>query len=606
VNGIGNSGDNTAETFAARAREALRAGNYLLCYDLVDQAQQQGLQSRPLQYISLLALANAGSTEFAWRRYRGLGLKDEELDEDWLALQGRLLKDLALAGGERRDFLASAQAYLGAFRQTGGYFTAINAATMFLLAGDAATSYALAREVLDLAAGTRPADDTDHYFLKASEAEAALLLGDTTRCRRSLAEADALARGNVHARSRTRQQLRLICRHLRVEDEFSALLGLPCLFYIERGAAEIAVALGPERGAPAATGLDAADCEGARVHAALLQPADLCAAEYFQARGARLSLVLPASRKPLMERWQRRFGAGWAMRLARCLEQAAEVTTTQGFLDGEQDWAGSHVAAMAQGLARLTAQRLGGQCRRVELAPATTPPGYWLRADADGGQPAQLPPGEPGRQPEAAPARRRFVGLIFADIAEFRRLRDEDMPLFWSHVMGGLARIIERHGARVLFRHTWGDAINVVTEDAATAAQIALEVQACIERVRRQESGALAGIELRLAAHFAPAFAGYDPVENTHNYYGSQLSFTARIEPVTPPGMIFVTEAFAARLALEAPDRFVAEYAGEVELAKRFGKYRLFSLHSAERRRSTQLQLAGGTATGPRPLPRSA
>ncbi|MBV8062665.1 MAG: hypothetical protein JOY51_03670, partial [Nevskia sp.] len=158
-----NASGNSAEAFAARAREALRAGNYLLCYDLVDQAQQLGLQTRRLQYLSLLALANAGSTEFAWRRYRGLGLKDEELDEDWLALQGRLLKDLALAGGERRDFLASAQAYLGAFRQTGGYFTAINAATMFLLAGEASASYALAREVLDLAAGTRPANDTDHY-----------------------------------------------------------------------------------------------------------------------------------------------------------------------------------------------------------------------------------------------------------------------------------------------------------------------------------------------------------------------------------------------------------------------------------------------------------
>ncbi len=42
--------------------------------------------------------------------------------------------------------------------------------------------------------------------------------------------------------------------------------------------------------------------------------------------------------------------------------------------------------------------------------------------------------------------------------------------------------------------------------------------------------------------------------------------------------MIFVTEAFAARLALEAPARFVAEYAGEIELAKRYGQYRLFSL----------------------------
>jgi hypothetical protein len=588
--------DTSTEAFAAGASEALRAGNYLLCYDLVDQALQLGLQTRRLQYLSLLALANAGSTEFAWRRYRELGLRDDELDEDWLALQGRLLKDLALAGGSREDFRAAAQAYLGAFRQTGGYFTAINAATMFLLAGDRKASHELALEVLSLAGGLKPTSETDHYYLLATEAEAALLLGDGARCRRSLQAADDLSRGNVNARSRTRQQLRLICRHLDIADEYSALLGLPALVHVDRGSADIAVAYGADRAAPAVGGgLDAVQCDGARVYAALLQPADLCAAEYFQSRGARLTLVLPALRKPLIERWQHGFGPGWAMRLARCLDQAGEVIATQGFLDSEQDWAGGYIAAMAQGLARLAAQRLGSSCRRVELAPSTTPPGYWLRLDADCGA-ATLPAPQPAVQ--RPDAQRRFVGLIFADIAGFRRLHDEEMPRFWSQVMGGVAQILDRCGDKVLFRHTWGDAINVVTEDAATAAGIAVAVQACIDEVRRSESGMLAGIELRLAAHFAPAFAGHDPVEKVGNYYGSQLSFTARIEPVTPPGMIFVTEAFAARLALEAPERFIAEYAGEVELAKRFGKYRLFSLQSAERRRSARLQLAGGTAAG--------
>ncbi|MDR3415878.1 MAG: adenylate/guanylate cyclase domain-containing protein [Nevskia sp.] len=589
--------DNTAEVFAARAKTALQGGNYLLCYDLVHQAEQLGVQTRRLQYLSLLALANAGSIDFAWRRYRELGLREEEIDEDWLALQGRLLKDLALAGGGSEDFRDSAQAYLGAFRQTGGYFTAINAATMFLLAGESESSHALAREVLSLAGGMAPADDTDHYYLLASEAEAALLLNDTVRCRNSLQQADRHARGNVNARSRTRQQLRLICRHLGLEDQFSALLSLPALFYIDRNTADVPVAFSADRTAPAVAGIEDGRCEGARVFAALQQPADLCAAEYFLARGARLSLVLSAGQKTLIERWQRVFGAGWAMRLARCLTQVGEFTVSHGFLDEEQEWAGCHVAAMAEGLARLTAQRLGGQCHRVELAATATPPGYWLRLDAEGLCSTGLPPPRPAVQP--ADAQRRFVGLIFADIAGFRRLRDEDMPRFWARVMGSVAQIIARHGERVLFRHTWGDAINVVTDDATTAADIAVAIQSCIDEVRRSESGPMSAIELRLAVHFAPAFSGFDPIENVANYYGSQLSFTARIEPVTPPGMIFVTEAFAARLALESPDRFAAEYAGEVELAKRFGKYRLFSLHAVGQRRGVRLQLAGGTATGP-------
>lgn len=130
----------------------------------------------------------------------------------------------------------------------------------------------------------------------------------------------------------------------------------------------------------------------------------------------------------------------------------------------------------------------------------------------------------------------------------------------------------------MLLQHTWGDALHVVTVDATSTADIAAEIQALVERLRPTLGGRLSQLELRLAAHYAPSHVGVDPLEGTPTYFGSQLSFAARIEPVTPPGMIFVTESFAARLALEAPDRFTVEYAGEVDLAKRFGKYRLFSM----------------------------
>ena len=46
----------------------------------------------------------------------------------------------------------------------------------------------------------------------------------------------------------------------------------------------------------------------------------------------------------------------------------------------------------------------------------------------------------------------------------------------------------------------------------------------------------------------------------------------------TPPGTTYVTEAFAAELAVSAPGEFHVEYAGEIALAKRFGSYRIYSL----------------------------
>ena len=90
---------------------------------------------------------------------------------------------------------------------------------------------------------------------------------------------------------------------------------------------------------------------------------------------------------------------------------------------------------------------------------------------------------------------------------------------------------------------------------------------------------------MRLGVHFAPIFEGYDPVLKVTSYYGSQVSRTARIEPITPPGEIYVTEPFAATLALEAGDAFRCDYVGQVPLAKDYGSFRMYRLgRNASRR----------------------
>mgnify|MGYP006196110169 CR=1 FL=1 len=55
---------------------------------------------------------------------------------------------------------------------------------------------------------------------------------------------------------------------------------------------------------------------------------------------------------------------------------------------------------------------------------------------------------------------------------------------------------------------------------------------------------------LRLGGHFGPVFEATDPVLGLINCFGAHVSRTARIEPVVPPGEVYVSEAFAARLAL--------------------------------------------------------
>jgi class 3 adenylate cyclase len=67
-------------------------------------------------------------------------------------------------------------------------------------------------------------------------------------------------------------------------------------------------------------------------------------------------------------------------------------------------------------------------------------------------------------------------------------------------------------------------------------------------------------------------------------FMGSHVSRTARIEPVTPEGMVYVTDAFAAALAAARKPRFICNYMGAVPTAKNYGSMRMVAL---SRRNST-------------------
>jgi class 3 adenylate cyclase len=59
---------------------------------------------------------------------------------------------------------------------------------------------------------------------------------------------------------------------------------------------------------------------------------------------------------------------------------------------------------------------------------------------------------------------------------------------------------------------------------------------------------------------------------------GSHLGSTARIEPVTPPGAVYVTEAFAALLELAGCDDLGCDYVGHLPAAKDYGRLRMYHL----------------------------
>src|SRR5439155_26121174 len=116
----------------------------------------------------------------------------------------------------------------------------------------------------------------------------------------------------------------------------------------------------------------------------------------------------------------------------------------------------------------------------------------------------------------------------------------------------------------------WGDAIAAVFTDVTAAASCAL---ACLEALAAFDFAAVglpADLGLRIGAHAGAVMAITDPIRNELTYWGRELTRAARIEPRTPEGEVYVTDAFAALLALEPDSPFVAEYVGRVTTAKDF------------------------------------
>jgi len=83
---------------------------------------------------------------------------------------------------------------------------------------------------------------------------------------------------------------------------------------------------------------------------------------------------------------------------------------------------------------------------------------------------------------------------------------------------------------------------------------------------------------VRVAAHAAPVFDGWDPIAGTRLFYGSGVTQTARIEPRTPEGEIYTTQPFAALAILSGDRSFDTKYVGTLPTAKDYGEFPLFAL----------------------------
>ncbi|HEX6228245.1 MAG TPA: adenylate/guanylate cyclase domain-containing protein [Solirubrobacterales bacterium] len=588
----------SAAEWVEAVKEAERRGELLLAVDLGERGLAECPEDGELAHRSVLALARSGSTEEAARRFTQLRLDGREA-EDVGALAARIKKDAALAvrGDARRRLAAdAAAAYRRVYELTGGYYPAINAATLELVAGKTGEAETTAREVLGLLEG----ETDDSYYAVATEAEALLILGDVGGATAALERAASSHGGDHAALATTRRQLGLVCELRGIDpDVLAPLAGPPVFHYC--GHRITAPGLGgrfpDEAEGEAAEKLRA---EVARhppgyAYGSLAAGADILWAEGLLERGSELNVVLPVERDEFVRRSVAPSGQGWIDRFDRCLDAARDVTCATENALLEDDTLHRYGAELAMGLALLRSRFLGSEARQLALwdggraagdAGTTIDVEVWRRA----GQPVSVVrldragASAAGQTLDRERTRRVVRAMIFADVKGFTKLDDEQLPRFADHVLGAFASSLALYGDAVEHQNSWGDALYVVLNDAATAADCALDLQRAMRSIDLAGAGLPAHLRLRLGAHVGPVFPVDDPVIGGQAFMGSHVSRTARVEPVTPPGTVYVTEQFAAALALSRRDDLRCDYVGHMPTAKGFGRLRMYRLRRSDGR----------------------
>lgn len=582
-----------------------------------------------------LALARTGNANDAQRVL--LQLRTEgHVDEETLGMLARTYKDQAQQQpddeAERQRLLKlSLQHYREAYERSHGIWTGINVATLHRLLGEVAEAESVARhirtqcdaELTQLrSSNARP---EDCYWHLATLGEVALNLSEFDEAGRYYSAAYAAAPRNFGDLNSTRRHIHwllndAIARQVLKASEAALIdqwMPMP----------RVAVFSGhmldrPDRPVPrfpaeledsvrstirdwlvqnnALIGYSSAACGG-----------DLLFQEVLQELGGESRIVLPYDEKMFATDSVNFAGPRWIERYQQVLERATNLVVVSPHRTQGDGIAYDYANLVMHGLASVRAAELqSDQQAPIGLLLWNGEPG-----DGPGGTASVVrrwrglemhvdqiqltgmsatpvknrlpivhnpaPPAEVCDGPKCNVSDTRIMAMVFGDAVNFSKLDEDQVARFIQHFMGPIAEIVRSYGAANVVRNTWGDGLYLVFDHVRSAGLCALEVCAFVRsqipdgwRKHRLPDD----LNVRIALHAGPVFSFQDPLTGQPNYTGTHVSRAARLEPKTPPGEVYASEAFAALCVEYGVTEFACEYVKQLAWAKHYGTFPTFVL----------------------------
>lgn len=593
------------------AADFVRMGRQLLDgHAVVDALEilRTGLERWPkdvgLRQAMGLAWARAGIPEEAVEILAGL-VAEGHRDTETIGLLAAARKKIGLAAAGRGEahLRAALALYEEAYGRERTTWHGVNAATIARLLGDTGRAGDRARDVISLCHEklAAPGGDRD-YWVAATMAEASLVLDDLAAVEEWSRRARALVGSRLGRLGTTRRQFKALLDRAghdpKLLDEW---LPMPAVVLFAGHMVDL-----PGRPTPRFPGVRC-PAVAAAIEAWLAARevgvgfssaacgSDILFQEALAAAGAERCVVHPFPEDAFLRTSVDRDGSGsWVGRFHGVITGARLICASRSPLR-HAELSYEYANQLILGLARSRAQQLGAALEALVV---------WNGRPGDGGGGTasvvatclrlgipvkvidplghgdavarECSPREREIATAAGPvaADRSLGAVLFADALGFSKLPDGEVPLFVETFFGRIAAVIDRYGAgRITVRETWGDGLFLAFPRLEDAALFALDVAEMVNETDWLSLGFSASLRLRMALHHGPMYPVRDPITGLHAVCGAHIAQGARLEPKTPPGHVYATEAFAARAALEGHPSFRCTFVRQLEFDKQYGTF---------------------------------
>lgn len=185
----------------------------------------------------------------------------------------------------------------------------------------------------------------------------------------------------------------------------------------------------------------------------------------------------------------------------------------------------------------------------------------------------------------------KAAGILFFDVKGYSTLNQPQMEAYHRTIWPILHRIATETRGRTdageyLYTNTWGDGIVLVHENHYKLALVALAWMDYFTQGRYKTDADpilnQADLLPRIAIHYGEFLTVHDPFQARAGCFGKEIIHTARIEPITMPGHIWVTPT--VKTFIESREsgedaqlmKFIDH--GDLELAKCFGTDHIFEV----------------------------